>query len=380
MVQLDFFTKKFGEDTVLQRAQKKVKDPMLSRTIEMLYFDSTANDEDVARLLSDDKITVLPMQVKMQLRPRALQLIEQERAKNTVTAVVSAPGGAVAEAQTTQAANTPLAETSIDGLQQQAIHIVMSAHSGVTINAKIKTKIIFIFKTFAPIAVLFLTIPESYWVFIHLYAGDFAADKMLPILTGLFAVLVDVGYLYLTILLEMNKEAIFKRRRAGLEVETHETRAVTTQSILWWLVAGMDVLAQFVFLYSATHNSSFFNSTLVIALAAVRVFSLFLTMFVVSFAGTELMTDVDVVANEQIERAEKVSRILSALGTARQKEQKAKIDLENMIADQDFRRENERFMKEMYADARDNAREDARRTRDEIRRNTVNADESPRKM
>ena len=126
----------------------------------------------------------------------------------------------------------------------------------------------------------------------------------------------------------------------------------------------MDVLAQFVFLYSATHNSTFFDSRLVMALAGVRVFSLFITMFVVSFAGTELMTDVDVVANEQVERADKVARVLGALGTARERQMRAKLTLENMIADQDLRREGESFLKEMYKDAR----EDAKRPREEIRR------------
>ncbi|GER88891.1 hypothetical protein KDW_30530 [Dictyobacter vulcani] len=379
MPKLDFFTKKFGEETVLKRAQKQAKNPALQRTIEILYFEPYATDEDIAQVLSDGTTVIDPTAVRLQLRPQAKQLIEQERAKNNV-ALTPAPTVVTEVTPEAPGNTTVLAETSIDSLQAQAVGIVMSAHSGVTINAKIKTKVIFLFKTFAPLAVLFLTIPESYWVFTHLYAGEFAQDKVLPILTGVFAVLVDFGYLYLTVLLEMNKEAMFKRRRAGLEVEGHEKHAVHVQSALWWLVAGMDVLAQFVFLYSATHNSTFFSATLVTALAGVRVFSLFLTMFVVSFAGTELMTDVDVVANEQIERAEKVSRVLSALGTARQKEQKAKIELENMIADQDFRRENERYMKEMYADARENAREDARRAREELRKKTVNADEPKRKL
>jgi hypothetical protein len=379
MPKIDFFTKTFGEETVLKRAQKQTKDKQLQHTIEILYFDPDASSDEIAKVLSTENNAVNPAAVNLQLRPRAKQLIDQERAKNNValTPIATTVTDVTREAPT---GTTVLAETSIDSLQAQAVSIVMSAHSGVTINAKIKTKIIFLFKTFAPLAVLFLTIPESYWVFTHLYAGDFAQDKVLPILTGIFAVLVDFGYLYLTVLLEMNKEAMFKRRRAELEVESHEKHAVMVQSMLWWMVAGMDVLAQFVFLYSATHNSTFFSATLVTALAGVRVFSLFLTMFVVSFAGTELMTDVDVVANEQIERAEKVSRVLSALGTARQKEQKAKIELENMIADQDFRRENERYMKEMYADARENAREDARRAREELKRKTVNADEPKRKM
>jgi hypothetical protein len=357
-MQLDFFTKKFSEDTVMERAQKYARrDPLLHQVIEMVYFDPYAKDEDIASALSQGQNIVDASRVKLQLRPRAQQLIDQERAKNNTPTALPKPGAQDGPPET---------ETlpTIDALEAQAVGIVMSAHSGVTLNAKIKQKVIFLFKTFAPLAVLCLTIPESYWVFTHLYAGEFAKDQTLPVLTGVFAVLVDFGYLYLTVLLEMNKEAMFKRRRASLAVEAHEESAVKLQSVLWWAAALMDVLAQFVFLYSATHNSTFFDSRLVMALAGVRVFSLFITMFVVSFAGTELMTDVDVVANEQVERADKVARVLGALGTARERQMRAKLTLENMIADQDLRREGESFLKEMYKDAR----EDAKRLREEMRR------------
>ena len=364
MPKMDFFARKFGEETVLKRAQKQTKEKALQHTIEMLYFNPNVSNEEIAKVLSTGSTIIDATAVKLQLRPRAQQLIDQERAKNNVDPPqLSGP-------KSDPVGETILPTTSIDDLETQAVTIMARAHSGVTLNAKIKVKVIFLFKTFAPIAVLFLTIPESYWVFTHLYSDTFAQDKVLPILTGVFAVLVDFGYLYLTILLEMNKEAMFKRRRSGQEVEKHELEAVNIQSVLWWIVAGMDVLAQFVFLYSATHGSTFFDSNLVIALAGVRVFSLFITMFVVSFAGTELMTDVDVVANEQIERADKLSRVLSSLGKARQKVEQSKIDIAQMIEDQERRREDAAFMRELHTSALD----DNRRMREELRKKTTNSD------
>ncbi len=356
-MQIDFFTKKYGEDTVLERAQKSARrDALLQQAIEILYFNPEASDTEIAQAISQGNTIVDASRVRLQLKPRALQLIDQERAKNNI----SDPLPKVeTEAQVGAGAAAPdaLSYNNLEALEAHAVQIVMNAHSGVTLNAKIKQKVIFLFKTFAPLAVLCLTIPESFWVFTHIYAGDFSSDQMLHVLTAVFAVLTDFGYLYLTVLLEMNKEAIFKRRRAGLEVESHETRAVNIQSVLWWAVALMDVVAQFVFLYSATKDSQFMNNpAIVLLLVGIRIASLFTTMFVVSFAGTELMTDVDVVANEQVERAEKVSRVMSALGQARQKKMEAEQRIENMLADQDLRREGESFLKEMYRDARDEAR------------------------
>jgi hypothetical protein len=358
MGKLDFFKKTYGESTVLERALKQAKkDSLLKQVLEILYYDPYATDATIVGAISTPTAPISEDTVKTLLRPRAQRLIENERAKNTPTPLPTP------EEEPTKAVPDTLEELTIDDMEKQAVHIVMSAHSGVTLNAKMKMVVIFLFKTFAPFLVLLLTIPESYWVFTHIYAGTFAQDKVLPILTGVFAVLVDMGYLYLTVLLELNKEAMFKRRRAGLEIERHEFRAVRLQSVLWWIVALMDVLAQFLFLFSATHGSTFFDQRLILALVCVRVFSLFITMFVVSFAGTELMTNVDVVANEQVERADKVSRVLGALGIARQKQMEAKLKLENMVADQEFKRAGEAFLKDMY----DDARNDAKRLREQMR-------------
>ncbi|HET8840762.1 MAG TPA: hypothetical protein VFN35_04810 [Ktedonobacteraceae bacterium] len=101
-------------------------------------------------------------------------------------------------------------------------------------------------------------------------------------------------------------------------------------------------------------------------LAGVRIASLFITMFVVSFAGTELMTDVDVIANEQVERIDKVNKIMVAGAKAKERKTETRIRLEQIEADQDLRREGDKFLKEMYKDARDEAkraREEARQRR-----------------
>jgi hypothetical protein len=372
MPKLDFWKKTYSEYNVLDRAKKRAKrDPALEHVIESLYYYPNISDQGIVESLEVFDIHPSEAEVRMRYRPQALRLIEQERAKNEVPVTSISEDGKLIPRQDAGKKNeevltttvTEVTPSSIDDLEAEAVQIVMKAQTGITLNAKMKKVIIFVFKTFAPLAVLCLTIPESIWVFTHIYTH---LDDWLTWMTGLFATLVDFGYLYLTVLLELNKEAIFKRRRAGLEVESHELKAVRIQAVLWWIVAAADTLAQAVFLYAATHNSTFFDPRLVMVLVCVRILSLFITMFVVSFAGTELMTDVDVAANEQVERAEKVKRVMVALGDARQKQQEARIKLEQMIADQEFRREGEKFLKEMYTDARDEARrqrEAARKSR-----------------
>jgi hypothetical protein len=248
---------------------------------------------------------------------------------------------------------TELSPLTLDQMEAKALEMVARASTGIGLHNVLNRVVIFAFKTFAPFAVLFLTIPESFWVFTHLYKNP---DGVLVTITGVFAVLVDLGYLYLTVLLAMNKEAIFQRRRAGIVVEAHERRAVRVQTILWWVVAPMDTLAQVVFLYSATKDSTFFGYGLVLLLVGVRVFSLFITMFIVSFAGTELMTSVDRVANQQVEQANAAGRVMDALGAARLARQKARARLQEELDEQEFRQEGRRLLSEIYANARASVR------------------------
>jgi hypothetical protein len=257
------------------------------------------------------------------------------------------------EPRVVDATLTELSPMTLDQMETEALKMVAKANTGVGLHNLLNHAVVFLFKTFAPFAVLALTIPESIWVFTHLFKNP---DGVLVTMTGIFAVLVDFGYLYLTVLLALNKEALFQRRRAGIEVEAHERRAVRVQTILWWIVAPMDTLAQVVFLYSATKDSAFFESSLVLVLVAVRVFSLFLTMFVVSFAGTELMTSVDRVANQQVERAKATGRVMDALGTARLARQRARADLQEELEEQELRQEGRRLLSEIYADARASVR------------------------
>ncbi len=244
---------------------------------------------------------------------------------------------------------TELSPMTLDQMEAEALRMVAKANTGIDLHNVLNRVVVFLFKTFAPFAVLVLTIPESMWVFTHLYKNP---DAVLVTVTGIFAVLVDFGYLYLTVLLAMNKEALFQRRRAGIEVEAHERWVVRVQTALWWIVAPTDTLAQVVFLYSATKDSTFFAYSLVLVLVAVRVFSLFLTMFVVSFAGTELMTSVDRVANQQVERAKATGRVMDALGMARLARQRARADLQEELEEQELRQEGRRLLSEIYADAR----------------------------
>lgn len=348
MPRIDFWKRTYGEDTVLERAQKRVKnDVALRRVLDILYFDANASDTDIATEVSKiQNVTVDANEVRLRLRPQALQLIARERARNT-------PNPPVADAVLTTTV-TEMESDTIDGMEADAIAVVNKANSGVGAQHALNKVIIFLFKTFAPLTVLALTIPESIYVFSHIYTHP---DDTLRILTGIFAVLVDFGYLYLTVLLAMNKEAMFKRQRAGMEIEPHERKAVRVQSVLWWIVAFMDMLAQAVFLYGATQDSTFFAHGLVLALVSVRILSLFLTMFVVSFAGTELMTSIDKITNEQIERANNIGKVLTATGEARLRKQDARQKLERAIRLQDLQREGDILLGEIYADARNNVRQ-----------------------
>jgi len=347
VARFDFWKRTYGEDSVLERALKHVKDNIaLQRVLEILYFDATATDEDIATEVSKlQNVSVDADAVRLRLRPQALRLIERERAKNT-------PDIPVDDAPLTTIV-TEIESNSIDDMEADAIAVVNKAHSNIGAQHALNKTIIFLFKTFAPLAVLLLTIPESIYVFTHIYTNP---NDTLRILTGIFAVLVDFGYLYLTVLLAMNKEAIFKRQRAGMEVEAHERKAVRVQSVLWWFVALMDMLAQAVFLYGATQDSTFFDHRLVIALVVVRIVSLFLTMFVVSFAGTELMTSIDKVTNEAVERANNISKVLAATGEARLKKQNARAKLEEAIELQNLQREGNKLLSEIYADTRNSVR------------------------
>ncbi|MBA2681322.1 MAG: hypothetical protein H0U76_23340 [Ktedonobacteraceae bacterium] len=355
MPRFDFWKKTYAEATVLERAKGHAKnDVVLQRVIEAVYFNRNASADDLAKVASDATTIVDPTRVKLHLRPQALRLIDLERAKNNepIPAQAVGPPPAAGPGPVPPPVDT-LTDPTIDDVTAQAVRAVMHAQTSTTLNTRIKKVALFVFKTFAPLSVLCLTIPESIWVFTHIYTNP---DSVQDALAALFAILVDFGYLYLTILVELNKEALFRRRRAGLEIEPYERRAVRLQSLLWWVVAVFDILAQLVYLYSVTRDSLTFDPRLVLLLVVVRILSLFTTMFVVSFAGTELMTDIDIVANQEIERASRIERLLVALGMARHKQLEARQKIENMIADQDLRREGEAYLKDMYADARDEAR------------------------
>ena len=349
----DFWKRKYAEDTTLDRAKKRAKsNPALQKVIEVLYFDEQATDEEVAQAVSmGSNVEVDASQVKLLYRPQALRLIAQERAKVAPTAQEDRPRLAAPKGDgPIDAEAVELEDDSIDAMEAEAVRAVKKAQSGMGLHGWLNKVNIEVFKVAAPYAVLCLTIPESIYVFVHIYTSP---NDVLVILTGLFAVLVDFGYLYLTSLLSSNKEAIFRRQRANIEVERHEHRAVRLQSWLWWLVALMDTVAQVVFLYGATKGSTFFSQRIVMVLVAIRVISLFTTMFVLSFAGTELLTRIDKTANDHLERAHQVGRLLTAMGSARLKRQEAKGQLARSVELQNLQRDGDKLLAEIYADARD---------------------------
>ena len=350
MSRLDFFKRKYDESTVLQRARKHANgDDILEAVLELLYFTPNLQAEDLQQA-GGNRLAGCPLEeLRHRYLPWAQSLIERERARNSTSDQPK-------EAPTSgQLLSLPLPEpgVNLDDMEQQAITIVLKANTGITLDNRLKRWTITLFKTFGPYAVLALTVPESYWVFSHLFAH---LDSALEVMTWLFATLVDLGYTALTVLVAMNKEAMGNRLRAGLAVERHERRAVTLQSWVWWLVAGLDVLAQASFLLAAVQGQHAYDARFVDVLIAARILSLFLTMFIVSFAGTELMTPIDRVTNEQIERAVSVKKVMGALGEARAKQLQARIELEQALATQELQREGYRLLADIYADARNTVR------------------------
>jgi hypothetical protein len=354
--------------TPLEEAKKKVKkDQEMQRVLEVLDANPQATADQVAAVLGyqvDQNGVVIagqnvtPTVVETRHIPYAKQLLQD--AHNAQALATTPNSGAGQSSQSgTIVVNIPGPNagsdiTSLDDMEAVALQVVAKANTGISLDNHLKRVTIFLFKTFAPFLVLALTIPESVWVFSHIYSHP---DDILIALTGIFAVLTDFGYLYLTVLLAMNKEAMFKRQRAGMEIEPHEARAVRIQSVLWWLVAVMDTVAQVVFLYGATKDSTFFDQRLVMVLAGIRILSLFTTMFIVSFAGTELMTSVDTASNEQVERAQAVGKVMSALGQARLKRQESRALLRRQIELQELQRQGDLLLAEIYADARERIRQ-----------------------
>ncbi|MBA2677518.1 MAG: hypothetical protein H0U76_03870 [Ktedonobacteraceae bacterium] len=352
----------------LDAAKKKVKkDPDMQRVLEILDVNPQATEDQVAAVLGyrvDLNGAVIagrhvtPTIVAARHIPYAQQLLKD--AHDAQDMRVAQTQAAQPQTQTGPIViNIPGPDAThgvanLDDMEAVAIQVVAKANTGISLDNHLKRITIFLFKTFAPFAVLGLTIPESIWVFSHIYSHP---DDTLLTLTGIFAVLTDFGYLYLTVLVAMNKEAMFKRQRAGMEVEPHERRAVRIQLVLWWLVAMMDTVAQIVFLYAATKDSTFFDHRLVMVLASIRILSLFTTMFIVSFAGTELMTSVDAASNEQVERANAVGKVMAALGHARLRRQESRALLQRQLELQELQRQGDLLLAEIYADARERIRQ-----------------------
>jgi hypothetical protein len=113
-------------------------------------------------------------------------------------------------------------------------------------------------------------------------------------------------------------------------------------------------------------------------LVAVRILSLFMTMFVLSFAGTELMTKVDKVANEEVERAHAIDRVLTALGDARKNRQEARSRLQEALDQQELKRQGDQLIAEVYADARESIRQHHLQKRNEQKQLPSGPDEQKR--
>ncbi|MGB8343982.1 MAG: hypothetical protein WCD86_03805 [Ktedonobacteraceae bacterium] len=349
MSRLDFFKRHYDESTVLKRALAHTKHAYVRAVIEVLYFNPDATPEQVkqaAGVLSGVDLE----EVRSRFMPQAQHWIDLERARNTPAKDTVKPKEARSRELAPATPNEVTGDgASLDEMEEQAITLVQKANTRLALDNRLKQWTITIFKTFGPYAVLALTIPESFWVFSRLYAH---LDTSLEVMTWLFATLVDLGYTTLTVLLAMNKEAMQNRLRAGLEIEAHEHKAVRLQSVIWWFVAGLDILAQASFLLAATQGEHAYTSNFVLVLIGARIFSLFLTMFIVSFAGTELMTPIDRVTNEQVERAVAVKKVMGALGEARAKRVQAQIELEQALDAQELLREGNKLLAEIYSDAR----------------------------
>ncbi len=376
----DFLARNYTA-SALDDAKKRVgRDKAMQRVLEILDSNPQATPDDIAAVLgyrTDGQGTVVagadvsPTIVATRHIPYAQRLLQEahdavtsaqqvqqtsQQQPQTGPLVVNIPAGGL----TATPLNAPL---TIEDLERETVSMVMNSGTETTWDKKLRRWTISAFKTVGPFGVLGLTIPETVWTFTHIYT---AIDPTLTVMTWIFSFVLDFGFLAITNLLAENKDNINKKQIRNQPVEDHDKKVVGLQTAAWWIVAILDSAAQITFLAVATWGSHVFPMWLTLGLSIGRVIDLGVVMWVVSFAGVELTTNIDRVVNERLEMANGVRKLTEATNTVRMVQQEARLKLEENELEMARRREESDFLtdlrRESYVEVRE-LKEEARMKR-----------------
>lgn len=377
-----FLSKNYTESPLEFAKKRAGKDDHLRRTLEVLDSNPQAGAEDIARVLGYQVVNgkvvagqnVSPEIVQTYYLPRAHQLLQEARDKLVPAVATSGQPAPTSQNQEVKEGTIvvnvpppgtqPVAGTNamtIDDIEQENLHLVINAGAVTTWESKLRRWSISFFKTLGPYFVLLLTIPETIWVFTHIYAS---VDGWLVFMTWVFAFTLDFGYLAITNLVAANKENLNTKRVRGQPIEAHERLVVRKQTAAWWIVATLDSGSQIVFLVVATWGSHVFPLWLTLGLAMGRVLDLGVVMWLVSFAGVELTTRIQQVVNERMEMAVGLSRLSDATNVLREAQQEARIRLEEKEMDLNRRREETDFLADLRRQSFEEIRELKREARE----------------
>ena len=281
----DFLSKNYNASP-LEEAKKKVRnDQEMHRVLEVLEANPSATSDEVAAVLgyrtdTNGVVTagrkVTPTIVGARHIPYAKQLLKEAHEAQTLAVVPPQPPQPASGQQSQTGplvinipahGDAPVVGNdaiTIDDIEAETIKLVMNAGNTKTVEKRLRRATISAFKTFGPFGVLALTIPETVWVFTHIYV---TAELTLVLMTWVFSVVLDFGFLAITNLLAENKENINKKQIRGQVIEKHERQTTNKQTAAWWVVAVLDSGSQLIFLLVATWGSKMFPPWLTIGLS-----------------------------------------------------------------------------------------------------------------
>lgn len=360
--------------TPLDIAKKRVaRDAQMQRVLETLDTNPDATPEQVAAVLgyrtdangnviAGQKVT--PTIVETRHIPYAKRLLQEARdAAALVPAQSSVPEKGQQRPSGQPSEREPLVidipgpggsasggkETlTLDDIEQETLRLVANAGNNKTLEKRLRRFTVSFFKTFGPFMVLALTIPETVWVFTHIFT---VVNWTLILMTWIFSVVLDFGFLAITNMLAENKENLTRKQIRNQVIQAYERRIVARQSAAWWVIAALDSGSQLIFLIVATWGSHLFPVWLTLGLSSGRVLDLGIVMWVVSFAGMELTTKIEEVVSERLEMAEGIKKASAATDALRDAQQEAHIRSEQRQLDLQRDREEAAFLAQLRRDS-----------------------------
>lgn len=374
MAELFKFLSRNYTATPLDIAKKRVRgDAQMQRVLEILDTNPEASPEQIAAVLgyhtdangnviAGQKVT--PTIVGTRHIPYAKRLLQEARDTAALVPTQSSAPEKKKQSASEQSSDTePLVidipgpngsasdgkeAITLDDIEQETLRLVANAGNNKTLEKRLRRFTVSFFKTFGPFMVLALTIPETVWVFTHIYT---VTNWTLILMTWIFSVVLDFGFLAITNMLADNKENLTRKQIRNQVIQAYERRIVARQSAAWWVVAALDSGSQLIFLIVATWGSHLFPVWLTFGLSGGRVLDLGIVMWVVSFAGMELTTKVEEVVSERLEMAEGIKKVSAATDALREAQQEARIHSEQRELDLQRDREEAAFLARLRRDS-----------------------------